>query len=340
MPQLNANRAQFSQALQIYRDTQRLSPDIETALEWFWGYCVDELGLDRERVCGAIAYDETTVNRLFLGKYEGGLERIADAICQLRTRVAGKVSGMIETPVTRRIFEALDYARNTGSMVLIRGETGRGKTYCVQEWARKNSQRRTIYVRCPSGCSRAALVREVALSSGIGIAGKKTIVLEAQIRSSFDRRRTLIVDEAGHLVPGNGSTARALLEFLRDIHDMCEAGVVLIFTSVYWDQISEGPLAPFFDQFIGRKRYEVHIPEGAIFREEVEAIVKGYGFAADAVTVAGEIARERGRLRMLFGDLANARIIAEKQGLPRDAKTLRLARKWRLSGGAWTEPVI
>jgi hypothetical protein len=340
MPTLTVTRAGFSQALQIYRDTYRLPPDTENAMEWLWGYCADDLGLDKERVCDAIGYDETTVVRLLSGKYDGGLERIADAIGQLRTRVAGKVSGMIETPVTRRIFEALDYARNTGSIVLIRGETGRGKTYCVREWARRNSHRRTIYVRCPSGCTRAALVRAVALSSGIGIAGKTTNVIEAQIRSSFDRRRTLIVDEAGHLVPGLGSTAKSLLEFLRDIHDMCEAGLVLIFTSVYWEQICEGPLAPFFDQFIGRKRFEVHIPEGTIFRDEIEAIVRGYGFTDDAMPVAAEIAHERGRLRMVFGDLANARVIAEKQGLPRDAKTLRLARNWRLSGGAWTEQAI
>lgn len=340
MPKITINRAQFSQSLQVYRDTQRLPPETESSLEWFWGYSVDELGLDKDRICEALGYDETTVYRLFAGKYDGGLERIAEAIQALRTRVAGRVSSLIETPVTRRIFEALDYARNTGSMVLVRGESGRGKTYCVREWSRRNNHGRTIYVRCPSGCTRAALVREVALASGFGIAGKKTTLLEAQIRSSFDRRRTLIVDEAGHLVPGNGSNARQLLEFLRDIHDMCESGVVMIFTSVYWDQICEGPLAPFFDQFIGRKRYEVHIPEGTIFREEVEAIVRGYGFSEDAIPVAAEIARERGKLRMLFGDLANARVIAERQSLPRDAKTLRLARKWRQSGGAWTEQAI
>lgn len=340
MGKLNINRAQFSQAIQVYSDSSRLNPDIENTLEWFWGYCVDELHLDRDRICEAISYDETTVSRLFQGRYEGGLERIAEAIQALRTRVAGKVSGMIETPVTRRIFEALDYARNTGSMVVIRGETGRGKTYCVREWARRNNHGRTIYVRCPSGCSRASLVREVAIASGFGIAGKKTAILETQIRTWYDRRRTLVVDEAGHLVPGNGSQAKALLEFLRDIHDICESGVVMIFTSVYWDSICEGPLAPFFDQFIGRKRYEVHIPEGTIFREEIEAIVRGYDFADDAVPVAAEIARERGRLRMLFGDLANARIIADRQGLPRDAKTLRLARRWRTSGGAWTEQPI
>ena len=340
MAKISLNRAQFSQALQIYRDTGRLPPDTETALEWFWGYCVDELGLDKDRICEALGYDETNIHRLLSGRYEAGLERIAEAIQILRSRVAGRVSGLIETPVTRRIFEALDYARDTASMVVIRGESGRGKTYCVREWTRRNNHGRTIYVRCPSGCTRASLVREVALACGFGIAGKKTAVLEAQIRTWFDRRRTLIVDEAGHLVPGSGSQAKALLEFLRDIHDMGESGVVMIFTSVYWDQICEGPLAPFFDQFIGRKRYEVHIPEGTLFREEIEGIVRAHGFADDAIPLGVEIARERGRLRMLFGDLANARKIADAHNLPRDAKTLRMARKWRQSGGAFTEPTI
>jgi hypothetical protein len=332
MGRLNTNLRMWKQALNAY-DKDLTAADRED-LEWFWGYCVDTLGLDRDRCAEAIGMDATVPLRLFRGQYPS-LGPVVERIRLLRAKMAGRPGNMIETPVTKRIFEALTYARNTASMVVVRGETGRGKTYAAKEWARRNNHGRTIYVRCPSGCTRAKLVRQVAKALGFGTRGKATAGLEDQVTSHFDGRRTLIVDEAGHLVPTSGRKAKDLLDFLRDLHDICESGVVLIFTSVYWDEIRTGPLAAFFEQFVGRIAYDLHIPEGRILPEEVAAIVAGHEFPESAVPLAAKIAAEEGKLRQLFRDLANARTIAEKAGKEPSLAALQMAREWRHKGGVW-----
>ena len=142
------------------------------------------------------------------------------------------------------------------------------------------------------------------------------------------------------MVPTHGRNARDQLDLLRDLHEMCESGICLIWTSVYWEELKNGRMAPFFEQFLGRIRYDLHIPEGQIFAEEIAPIVAAHGFPEDCVTLAAEIAREDGKLRTLFADLANARVFAESAGVPLDAKVLKQARAWRRSGGAWTETPI
>ena len=337
---ISVGRAQLTRALAGYRESGLLDNAGEEAIEWFWGYATEHLNLDRDRMAEALEYDATTVHNALAGNRTASLGPMVERIELMRKRVAGRESKLIETPVTRRICEALEYAKNSGSMVVIRGETGRGKTFTVKEWARANNHGRSVYVRCQSGCTKGKLVRQIAEAIGVGTSGKRTSDIEAQVEKGFDRRRTLIVDEAGHMVPTHGRSGRDMLDLLRDIHDMCESGVVFVFTSVYWDEIQTGRMAPFFEQFIGRIGYNLHIPEGHLFREEIAAIVRAHGFDDDALPLAAEIAKEEGKLRVLFRDLANARVFAKSSGGKLDGKMLKGARAWRHSGGARKEDTI
>lgn len=85
----------------------------------------------------------------------------------------------------------------------------------------------------------------------------------------------IIADEAGHLIPRTGSGSTAAIELLRDLHDMTGCAVVMIFTDVYLSRMRSGEQADYFEQFFGRIKFQLTVPE-RVFRSEVEAVVKSF----------------------------------------------------------------
>lgn len=137
-------------------------------------------------------------------------------------------------------------------------------------------------------------------------------------------------------MPRAGSSTSAI-EFLRDLNDMCGCGVAMIFTDVYLDEMKNGRLASYFEQFIGRIKFELPIPN-EVMRPEVAAVVGN--FRADApeklLTLAFQLASARdGKLRTLFEDLRRAKNWSMANGQELDAKALKMAADWRKSGGVW-----
>ena len=129
------------------------------------------------------------------------------------------------------------------------------------------------------------------------------------------------------------------IELLRDLHDICGCAVVMIFTDVYLKEMKTGRLADYFEQFRGRIKFELKIPD-RIFRSEVETIVRSFlpEPPQRLVEYAYKTACERdGKLRTLFEDLQRAKSWAEKNGRAMQLADLRLAVDWRKSGGIWPE---
>ncbi|MDD5484222.1 MAG: AAA family ATPase [Kiritimatiellae bacterium] len=305
-------------------------------LEWLWGYTMDELGGSKNALQKKLEIDYETVRLAWIGKLEA-VGALCEEIERLKYRTVNSVR-VVDTIVTRRITEALDYAKTLSSMVTVTGPTGRGKTLTAQHWARENNHGRAKYVRVPSDCNRMTLVRELCKKCGIGTNGKNRGDLEARLRSAFGSHNVIIADEAGHLMPRAGMTSA--LELLRDLHDMCGCSVVLIFTDVYLSELKYGRMRNYFEQFRGRIKFTVEIPEKVIF-EEVEAVVKAFNPEAplELVKYAHQAAEDRdGKLRTLFEDLDRAQGFARRKGRDRIALSdLEIAIEWRKSGGVWPD---
>ena len=176
-------------------------------------------------------------------------------------------------------------------------------------------------------------------SCGIGTNGHKTPELEQRLFKAFTPRNVIMVDEAGHLVPRANSNGTSAIELLRDLHDICGCAVVMIFTDVYLKEMKSGRLADYFEQFRGRIKYELAIPN-KIFRSEVEDIVRN--FTANPpqrlVELAYKTASARdGKLRTLFEDLRRASEWAKQSDREMQVGDLKLAVQWRESGGVWPE---
>jgi len=342
MPRININRDQFNAALAAYKEQGVSATDLAD-LEWLWGYIFSEHRGDHERVADLMDVHPTTIWKLCIGKYEAEIDGMVDRIRRLRKRAAAQISTLVETCVTKRIFEALDYARDYRAMVLVMSETGRGKTVSAQEWVRRNNHGMAHYIRLVGSCSRAKLVRAVARACGVGIGTSPTADVEEAVFRAINKDKVLIFDEAGHAVPVGERVDRNAIEFLRDLFDVCGCGIALLITDVYWQQIQKGKQAAFFEQFRGRCQYRLCIPKGKIFADEVRALVTAYAGGKpdrDLLAAAGVIAHQDGKLRTLCDDLAKARRFAAQTGKPLTAEILVASRQWRDDGGVWTEETI
>lgn len=311
----------------------------QESLEWLWAYAFDELRSSKNALRRAMGEDWKTIYHAFTGKLDN-ITSFCKKIEDLKKRMINSIH-LVETVITNRVQEALDYSRDSQAMVTITGPTGRGKTLTSRYWARNNNHGRSKYVRVPSGCSRLTLVQELCRCCGISVNGKKTSLLEARLRSSFGPRNVLIVDEAGHLMPRTGKGTNAI-EFLRDLHDMCGCGVVLIFTDVYLSDMRNGSLADYFEQFVGRIKFEVKIPPN-VLEAEIEAVMQAFHpdgeVPARLLKFAHSIAQSRdGKLRTLFEDLGRAREWAKsQQRINIKYEDLKAAVDWRKTGGVWPD---
>ena len=323
--------------LHIFRAAiRRYTDEEQELLDWLWGYTFDVLGNSKIELERALGYEWPFVYGVFTGGYDGEMGAFCDAIRQLRQRADAKMP-LVTTIVTERIFAALDYARDWSAMITITGPTGRGKTYAAQCWARMNNHGRTRFIRVPCGCSRRQLATELAQKSGIGSAGVKKDILERRLFSAFTSRNVIIVDEAGFLLPRSGRADA--IELLRDLHDKCGCAVVLIFTDVYLKEIKNGALSDYFEQFRGRIKYPLDIPN-RIFRSEVEAAVKSFTSEPSRALVEYAYVSANGRdgkLRTLYEDLRRAKEFAQQQNRPLALGDLKAAVEWRQSGGVWPE---
>jgi len=328
----------------VFQDGLKLYSQIEgaqEAIEWLWGYSVNKLACSKMALCDATAMEWPQLHSVFSGAASESktlMDEVLQAVARLKRQAESKREKLVVTPVTRRICETLDYCRDWRAMVTVKGPTGRSKTSTALWWAEENNHGRTSYIRMRSSCSRRMLVMAISQAKNIGVSGKKTLELEERLFKAFSPRNVLIIDEAGHLIPrcGQGTSA---IEFVRDIHDICGCGIALIFTDVYLQEMRQGRLANYFEQFFGRIKFEMTIPQ-EVRKDEVLAVVKN--FRKDPpeklLALSVKLAREReGKLRTLFEDLQRAKEWADRQGHALGAEDLNLASNWRKNGSEYPE---
>lgn len=229
-------------------------------------------------------------------------------------------SNIHPTIVVRVVAEILDYALNRSACVLIQGRTGRGKTEAVRAWARRH-RRDACCIDCPVDGGTPAIAR--ALADAVGVADL------AELKAHLSGRRCLvIIDECARLIPARGGRARAL-EWLRKLHD--ETGVALAFvaTDFFMRECCQGGLGEYLEQFIGRFRDKLVIPD-FVSPQECADILRpflGEEPQEELVAWAGKVANASGRggARRLWWLVEDAKAVADKSGRKLDLPFLRAA---------------
>jgi len=179
----------------------------------------------------------------------------------MNTNSTQKEGTKMKTVLTEKIASTLDYSRRRHSCVLIQGRTGRGKTEAVKLWLTQHPD--AYYLDCPADG---------------GLKDFKSTIFEAvgvsDRRSLAAKRPTLILDECARLVPGQGTRARKL-EYLRRLHDMYKIGLAFVATDFFLRECCNGNLGEYLEQFIGRFRDKLIIPD-YVGKHEIRDIMSGF----------------------------------------------------------------
>jgi energy-coupling factor transporter ATP-binding protein EcfA2 len=132
----------------------------------------------------------------FFGDVLGSLFEF-QARCQKDAR-----ENFVETSIGKVVFEALDYAMETGRSALIEGNSGIGKTTALEAWCKIHAGRARL-VRLKGITNRTGFFHEVARALGVA-QGTGNSPAKVQIRVEQFLHRTkmmLAIDEGQYLFP-------------------------------------------------------------------------------------------------------------------------------------------
>jgi DNA transposition AAA+ family ATPase len=148
-------------------------------------------------------------------------------------------NALVETQVTRDVFQELDFALQTRSFVLIEGREGIGKSESARAWCRQRPGQ-AIYVRLESGSDETTLYRAIAKELGTACSVSRTAVdMRTRVQDALQPGHLMLVlDEAHFLWPQSGRSERTApkrLDWLRTAIIDHGVPVALISTPQYFE---------------------------------------------------------------------------------------------------------
>lgn len=188
---------------------------------------IAETGVSQQALATEIGVSGTALSQFLAGKYPGKTESVIKGLGEFINRSCrrarrSKEPDYVETTVAKRILAAIRVTEQfttarEGRICLIVGDSGHGKTKCLEQYAAVNPLAR--YVKLCDKMSAAAMMSRIAAAMKLDAGGGlKTLVDELTIHLS-NRELTIILDEAAGLDVGR-------LNLLRQV--IVESGCTLI----------------------------------------------------------------------------------------------------------------
>lgn len=224
---------------------------------WSLTRCSVELGYD----------SDTTMYRVFNCIYGAKLDNVCARILRFKKTVEarGNINDVpfVETSIARKVKQVCQAAWASQSIAMIWGDTQIGKTYALQHYARENNHGTTKYVRMPAKAGIQIVAKEFAracyVSADASFEGIRERILKA-----VDSSNLVIVDETHEaFISYLKTSAIAIMEFLREIHDRTRCGMVLCMTNIGRDEIEHGKLSPVLKQLSRRGVIKLQLPDQA-----------------------------------------------------------------------------
>ncbi len=250
----------------VNRATADLPDKQRSAIRWLHSHALDQ-GWTIAETAQKIKKAENTLYQVFTGRHQAGKDAIVKEIESLRKTVAARAGtdalSYIETALTKRIWTVCDNCLIYQRIAFIFGDSQIGKTTALEEYQRTHNHGSTILVRMPAGGKTGDFLR--ALAAQLRISHRlSTQDLKLRVKAAFDDRMILIVDEAHQAMRQNARTGRAysteVYEFIREIHDERQCGLVFSATNVFREEIETGPQAGVLSQLSRRRLVALQLP--------------------------------------------------------------------------------
>lgn len=285
-----------------------------------------------------IQHDKTNWSKILRGRWnkdrEGNalpspiiaLDKVLKAIQTLREdhrvrEMAGKVP-FILTPTAQDIFNFIDVRRSierVNRFGVVVGYTGSQKTATFKEYCRQNNHGLCVWMEAPESGSMAEFTTFLSVKYG-GTAGDNLKKHRERIFKTVNDRRTIIIDNAQAMYRPAADTQQPIFNFLRRLQDEKRCTVILSITPEFNVRLRDKMLQGYFEQFEGRaggRRNFLILPDYPP-EDDVLMIAKAFGLrdAEKHIDYLVRIAKDAGRVRLLFQDLQDGKQIAEQEKRP------------------------
>jgi len=298
------------------------APQQETLRFWYF------LGKDRNwslsRLATACGSSSTTLSRVFRGDYGADVSKLCETLAKARENFAESVENpdFIPTSLASRIFRICDRTRGLSTVTIMWGVMGIGKTTVLEEYKRQNNHGRTVYFRCSPGMTFVQFVTEVARAAGVSSKKQTHLRLREKLFTVLGAgNRLLIIDELHQLFlrrSQNDITPVMQCEFLREIYDRANCGLVLVGTRALERHLIDQKEA--LEQLLDRGTMQISLPEKPSAKD-VKAFISNYALPdlderqPKASAIVSDILKSSG-LRMLTLRLRDGASTAAKSGQP------------------------
>lgn len=218
----------------VERNTAGYPEPARDAVGWLWDYGKRN-GLSMGELAAELGRDTSLVSRLLGGKYEvRDWQPLTEDILRLRDRVELDqriaAAEFVLTSNAQVIWEAAEWAREDRGIVLLWGNSQTGKSASLQQFDRDHPDT-TRFVEIPSGGSLKSLMAEISLACRIGTHSNFSD-WRRRLFNAIKPGTLLILDEFDVLftTPFRQGIKVAALEFIREIWNRCQCGVLLVGT--------------------------------------------------------------------------------------------------------------
>ncbi len=223
----------------------------KSLIQWFHKRTKDA-GMSLTEAGALIRYNSATVSRLFNGTYEGNLSNVLKAIRNYKhlddERALMTRDEFIETSIWNTVRINCLLALRRHQPVRLIGVSQIGKTAALLEYKRR-SEWRCIYVRIPVAPSFGMVVETFAKAVGVSARGNVNDLRE-RITTALDENTLLIIDELHELaISSSKTTALKAMEWIRELFDRANCGLVVCGTRTMEDDLIYGKSAGWLDQF-------------------------------------------------------------------------------------------
>lgn len=281
-------------------------------------------------VAREIGISSSTLSQWLSGVYAGNSDGIADKVAAWdANRQAGAAisaataAAWVDTTANRAVEDALLFAQDAGSIAVIYGGAGLGKTTAVKRYAERNPNGWRV-TATPATSGLMAMLEGVAAALELrNIQNRPSAYAGEIIQRLTGTRGLLVIDEAQHM----GTPA---LEELRSIHDAAGAGLVLVGNEAVYSRLTGGSRKATFAQLFSRVAFKLRV--GTPTRADTDAILSAWGVeGAKEREWAHQVATLPGGLRGLAHTLRQARMFSSQEDGAVDLRALQSA--WRNLGG-------
>ena len=198
-----------------------------------------------------------------------------------KKKVSPREPEFAETSVSKIVFNTISYAHLRGTVAVVYGDAGVGKTCAIREYVKQNRLALMVTIS-PTYASITGVNELIAEQLGVRERVARRITKEIILKLK-NSGRVLIVDEAQHL------TVRAL-NHLRCVSDESGVGIALVGNEEVYSKLRGSGRAD-FAQLFSRVGMRKQVLANRLTDEDIASVFGSYGLEQGAMGMLAAIAR-------------------------------------------------